>query len=142
MKSRLSLIIIAVIVFVSCCPVASASDVQPRASEYLSQYTVALAEGDSAGEIKVIYSIMPTRRATMAGLSKIEIYTANGSHVTTIYGSTNNGLLTTLTTAYCSGTYVYSGISGISYYAKVTVYGGDATASDTRIITTRTAVAP
>ena len=142
MRKKLLSFIVAVMVFATCCPTATASDIQPRASEYLSQYTVTLAKGDSAGEIKVIYSIIPSRKATVAGLSKIEIYKANGAYVTTIYGSKENGLLTELTVAYCSGTYVYSGISGTSYYAKVTVYGGNATASDTRTITTRTVVAP
>ena len=141
-RKRLLSIIATLALFVACCPIAYASDIQPRASEYLSQYTIALTEGDSAGEIKVIYSIIPTRKATVAGLSKIEIYKENGSYVTTIFGNTTNGLLTTLTTAYCSGTYVYSGVSGTSYYAKVTVYGGNATASDTRNITTRTVASP
>lgn len=142
MRKKLLSIIAATIILVTCCPIANASDIRPRASEYLSQYTVALTEGDSTGEIKIVYSIIPSRKATVAGLSQIEIYKGNGSYVTTIYGDTTNGLLTTLTTAYCSGTYVYSGASGTSYYAKVTVYGGNTTGSDTRVITTRTVIAP
>lgn len=138
MKKRLFALTCAIALLISCCTITYATDIQPRASKYLNEYTVALAPGESEGQIKIIYSIIPTSKATVAGLSQIEIYKANGSYVTTIYGSTKNGLLTTLTTAYCSGTYVYSGTPGTSYYAKVTVYGGNSEGWDTRLITTRT----
>lgn len=141
MKKRLSALFIIIALLVSCCQLVSASNIQPRASEYLSRYTVALGPGDETGEVKLAFSVTATDTMSQVGISKVEIYKSNGSYVTTIYGNSTNKLLG-YSTEHHSGCYIYNGVSGTSYYAKVTVYAKDSTGSDSRIVTTATAKAP
>lgn len=141
MKKRLPALFVVITLLISCCQLAIASDIQPYASEYLSAYTVALGAGDNSGEVKLGYSIMATDQMTQLGISKVEIYKSNGSYVTTIYGNSKNGLMG-YSTGYHGGAYIYTGTSGVSYYAKVTVYAKDSTGSDSRTVTTATATAP
>lgn len=141
MKKRLPALFVAIALLISCCHLAGASDIQPRASEYLSAYTVALGPGDNSGEVKLAFSVLATGKMTQMGISKVEIYKSNGSYVTTIYGNTTNKLLGS-STEHHNGNYIYNGVSGTSYYAKVTVYAKDSTGSDSRTVTTATAKAP
>lgn len=141
MKRCLSTLCTIIVLFTFCTQFANAASIQPRASEYLSHYTVALAPGDKSGEVKLGFSVTATGSMTQVGISKVEIYKSSGSHVTTIYGNTVNRLLAS-STDYHIGTYTYSGTSGVSYYAKVTVYAKDSTGSDYRTVTTATAKAP
>lgn len=141
MKKCFSALFIATALLISCCQFAIASDIQPYASEYLSAYTVALAPGDNSGEVRLAFSVLATGKMTQLGISKVEIYKSNGSYVTTIYSNSANKMLG-YSTEHHNGNYVYSGVSGTSYYAKVTVYAKDSTGSDSRVVTTATAKAP
>lgn len=141
MKKRLPALFVVMALLISCCQLAIASDVQLHASEYLSRYTVALGPGDEKGEVKLGFSILATDTMTQLGISQVEIYKSNGSYVTTIYGNSTNKLLGS-STEHHSGSYIYKGVSGTSYYAKVTVYAKDSTGSDSRTVTTATAKAP
>lgn len=141
MKKRVASALLAVVVVMCSCSPAHAAVVQPRASAYLSRYIATLSEGTASGQLDIAFSVTASGVMTKVGVSRIDIYRANGSFVTSISGSTANGLLTS-SSMHHSGTYTYNGISGISYYAKVTVYAGNATGSDSRTITTFTVKAP
>ena len=141
MKKRLPALFIVVALLISCCQLVNASGIEPYASKYLSQYTIALGPGDGKGEVKLGFSINATDTMTQVGISKVEIYKSNGSYVTTIYGNSVNKLMG-YSTEYHGGAYIYTGTSGVSYYAKVTVYAKDSTGSDSRTVTTATAKAP
>ena len=141
MKKRLPALFVVLALLISCCQLVSASNIQPRASEYLSRYTVALGSGDETGTVKLAFSVTATNTMTQVGISKVEIYKSNGSYVTTIYGNSTNKLLGS-STEHHSGYYIYNGVSGTSYYAKVTVFAKNSSGSDSRVVTTATAKAP
>ena len=122
MKTRFLAIIMAVVFLFPCYQGVNAASVQPYASQYLSNYIAVLTAGNSSGKINIAFSVGGTTGTTTVGVQKAMIYKSNGSYVTTVYGSTTNGLLRT-STSYHSGTYTYSGVSGTSYYAVITVYG-------------------
>lgn len=141
MKTRFLAIIMAVVFLFPCYQVVNAASVQPYASQYLSNYIAVLTAGNSSGKVNIAFSVGGTTGTTTVGVQKAMIYKSNGSYVTTVYGSTTNGLLRT-STSYHSGTYTYSGVSGTSYYAVITVYAGNSSGSDTRTVTTNTVKAP
>ena len=141
MKKRVVLTLLSVVAVVCSCSRVRAATVQPRASAYLSRYIATLSEGNAPGQLNIAFSVTASRVMTKVGVSRIDIYRSNGTYVTSINGSTANGLLA-LSTMHHSGTYTYNGISGVSYYAIVTVYAGDTTGSDTRTVTTNTVKAP
>ena len=87
------------------------------------------------------HDVMASGKADEVGVSSIKIYKSNGSYVTTITGTTNNGLLDTNVGTHRS-TYTYEGTSGVSYYAEVTVYAKIGSDSDSRTVKTGTAKAP
>ena len=121
-----------------CYTIAEAAEVW--ASDILTSYTVALAQGSSPGELVVKYDVRCNAAATV-GVESIVIYRSTGAYVTTITGTTSNGLLKD--EAYrCSGTYTYQGTSGTYYYAIVTVSADSGTIHDSRDITTSTVKAP
>lgn len=140
MKKRiLSLGIVAALVFSLCCVGASAAET--RASTTLTLFTVSTSAGDNAGEIKINYNVQANKSADEVGISFIKIYKSDGTYVTTITGTTGNGLIRTGTTRHKS-IYVYKGSSGTSYYAVVTGYATVGSDSDSRDVTTSTVKAP
>lgn len=141
MKKRLLSVLLASVLSVALITGANASSIQPYASDYLAKYTVATVSGSNAGEVILAYTVVGSGRSTTVGVKKIEVYRSNGSYVTTIFGTTLNGLLRS-STSYHGGTYTYKGVSGTSYYMVVTVYAGSSGGSDTRVITTNTTTAP
>lgn len=141
MKKRLFSLFCITFLIASLVTTANASSIQPYASDYLAKYTIAMGPGSNTGELLLAYSVVGTGNATTTGIKKIAVYKANGTYVTTIYGSTFNNLLGA-STSYHGGTYTYKGVSGTSYYMLVTVYAGDSYGSDTRTVTTNTVKAP
>lgn len=119
---------------------AYAAQIEPRESYVFSSYWVMIYEGNSAGKINVDFSVMCSHPTTIIGVSSIEIYRANGTHVYTEEGTIENGLLRN--GGNCTGTYTYQGISGLSYYAVVNFYGVADGITDTRSIITDTVTAP
>ena len=75
------------------------------------------------------------------GIEEIKIYRSNGSLVTTIAGTTSNDLINTDVSMH-AGSYPYTGTSGTSYYAEVTIFATVGSDSDSRTITTSTVEAP
>ena len=135
MKKFASLFLCLILTATICCGVAGA-----RASNYLKVYSAALITGDSRGQLELNYNEAAKTTVTSIGVSKIELYTADGDHVKTIYGSTSNGLM------YSSGlshydTYTISATAGEEYYAVVTFKAGNSSGSGTGTYTTGVAMA-
>lgn len=140
LKRIIAMVLTLTISVVSCVIVASATE--SRASDTLSSYAVTLASGDASGELDIKYSVRPTGRASSVGISSIRIYESDGSYVTTISGSSVNGLV-----AYSSygvaGTYTYEDVTpGVSYYAVATVFASVDGERDSKVVTTADVVAP
>lgn len=87
------------------------------------------------------YQLTASKMASSIGVSSIKIYKSDGTYITTITGTTANKLIANNKTTY-SNTYTYSGVSGTSYYAKVTMFAtaGGVTSSGT--VKTNTVTAP
>lgn len=102
---------------------ALASDAGVFSNPTLSRYTAQLSRGPSKGKITVFYRVSANAPTAInsIGVSSIKIYKANGVYVTTISGTTSNGLVARNVTSH-SGTYSYTGVSGTSYYAQVTMF--------------------
>lgn len=134
---------LALLMVISCClTMASAADnALPRASLTLSGYAATMKAGSTSGELRISYDVAATMLANEVGVSEIKIYKANGAYVTSITGSTSNGLIRTSYNAH-KGTYSYYGTPGTYYYAVVTVFAETATAYDSRTITTVAVKAP
>ena len=79
--------------------------------------------------------------ASFIGVESIKIYKADGSYVTTITGTTSNGLVES-NSDICKSFYDYKLTSGVSYYAKVKVFATVGSEYDSRTITTSTVKAP
>ena len=144
MKRVLSVALAMLMVIGSCMASASAAEVDDymtRGSFYLSGYNATLKAGSSNGKIVIKYTVTSSKKATSIGVKKIEIYKANGAYVTTITGSKSNGLLKGAGGTH-TGSYTYSGKSGESYYAVVTLFAECADGKDSRSVTTDSAKAP
>lgn len=132
---------LAVALLLTCCGNAFAADVNPFSSVALAKYTATLSPGNS-GQIKISYNVIASETASSVGVSTIKIYKSNGTQVTTIKGTTSNGLMAT-NAARKTGTYTYSGgTSGLSYYAVVTCTATVGGVTDSKPVTTNTAKAP
>lgn len=138
MKARKGIsALIALIMMISCCTFAQASDIEPMASEQIMYCSASAYTGSRSGQIDIEFNVLANGTMKTIGVSKIAIYKSNGQYVTTIYGSVSNGLLANNVSAH-RDTYTYSGVSGTSYYAVVTIYAYDGKSSDTQNITTNT----
>jgi hypothetical protein len=135
----------AMMMAITCClgavSAVRAEDVGTRASFTLSDYNAVLKAGTTSGEIRISYTVLASKPADSVGVSSITIYKSDGSHVTTITGTTGNGLILNSDVGH-AGTYSYKGTSGVSYYAVATVFAKVGTISDSRLITTATVKAP
>lgn len=128
-------------VLTCCCSVALAINRDTRASLTLSDYEIALKAGSRNGEIRINYDVTASRASDSVGVSSIVIYTSNGKFVTAITGTTGNGLVCEDTNSNM-GVYSFIGTSGLSYYAKVTVFAEVGSDYDSRTVTTSTVKAP
>ena len=140
---RVFSIILAAVLFITCVggTAMAAHEVEPYASLTLSYYDVDLVAGDSKGVLSVGFTVRSGKLADEIGVEKIKIYKSDGSFVTTITGTTSNGLVWEDGSGH-KGTYKYKGTSGTSYYAEVTVFATVGSDSDSRTITTSTVEAP
>lgn len=136
MKKRILSMGIAVLFVLSMCS-GIASAAETRASKTISLYTVTASMGSNAGEIKINYDVQASKIADEVGVSSIVIYKSDDTYVTTITGTTENGLIREGATRHRSS-YVYKGSSGTSYYAVVTVFATVGSDSDSRTATTGT----
>ena len=140
MKKRFLSFVLAVICMSSFCA-GAAFATESRASTTLTNFPVSLVKGDKTGEIKIFYDVQAKQIADSVGVSSIEIYKSDGTYVTTITGSTSNGLIRSSASRHRS-TYTYTGTSGTSYYAEVTVFAKIGSDYDSRTVTTATVKAP
>lgn len=140
MKKRILSFGIVVALALSLCG-GAAFAVEDRASTTITMYTASAYKGDNSGELKIYYDVQAKNKASEIGISVIEIYESDGSYVTTITGTTGNGLIRTGTTRHRS-TYIYEGESGASYYAIVTGFATIGSDSDSKTVTTTTVTVP
>lgn len=140
---RVFSIILAVMLFVTCCggTALAANEIEPYASPTLAYYDVVLLVGDSRGMLWIDFDVTASKPADSVGIKEIKIYKSNGTYVTTITGTTSNGLVWNNASTHM-GTYEYKGTSGTSYYAEVTVFATIGSITDSRTITTSTEEAP
>ena len=137
-KKVISLFVaISIFVMLFALPVAA----DTRSSAYILRTSALLRAGASNGKIQLDYSITGRDTMDVLGVSKIVVYRSNGTVYATYNGSVANGLLqqNILTN---SGTHTIYGVSGTTYYCKVTFYAGNSTGSDSKTITTGTVTAP
>ena len=133
---QVSLLLIVLALLMSSSGVAFAMSADAmRSSPTLNAYSAILKEGTAAGKVIVSFDVAANKQASSLGVSSIKIYKANGSYVTTINGTVQNGLKATQNFRYIS-LYTYTGISGTSYYAEVTVFATIDGVTDSRTITT------
>lgn len=137
-KKTISLFVaISVFVMLFALPVAA----DTRSSAYIMRTSAILTAGTSNGKIQVNYNITGRDVMTTIGASKIVVYRSNGTVYATYNGSVANGLLVQ-NSPMASGTQTIYGVSGTTYYCKVTLYAGDSSGSDSRTIITGTVTAP
>ena len=123
---------LACIMILSCCGSALATDTEPYASLSLASTHATASTGQNSGEVRINFSATASKSASLIGASIITIYKSNGTYVTTIYGSTSNGLM-------ASGVSRKTGSPGTSYYAVVSLGATAGGESDSRNITTNVA---
>lgn len=140
MKARFLCLSVA-LVFILSIGCGTAYTIEARASKTLSYHAVEISEGSSLGEIDITYDVQASKIADKVGVSSIKVYKSDGSYVTTITGTTRNGLVDTDTNRHRS-TYTYQGTSGVSYYFALTVFATIGSDSDSRTVTTDTNKAP
>lgn len=142
LKRTSTLILALVMALTFCLGTAFATDTaELRASLTLSDYEAGIKAGTNSGEIRISYDVTASKPADLVGVSSIVIYKSDGSRVTTITGSTSNGLISKSSSGHM-GTYSYPATSGVSYYAEVTVFATIGSITDSRPITTGTVKAP
>jgi len=110
------------------------------ASDYLQNYNASLSTGSRSGQLDLLFSVSACDSMTTIGISSIAVYTAGGTYVKTISGSTSNGLLASNTFKH-EGMYTISATPGQEYYLYLTFVARDAHGGDSKQYTTNTAMA-
>ena len=103
------------------CQTASAIELSPQASLYLSNYGARLYQGSSSGTISVEFTVSATEDSDLVGVSNISIYKEDGTFVTSVRGSVGNRFLDTDTKTHI-GYYTYRGEVNTVYYMVLTMY--------------------
>ena len=134
---RISAFLVAIMVLLSGIGTAYATDTSYRASLTLSRYIAELFPGDHSGEIIVSYDVKASLRADSVGVESITFYTSDGDYVTTVTGTTGNGLVKTNNSGHIDD-FVQPLRSGEYYYAEVTVFAKIGSDYDSRTVTTST----
>lgn len=137
-KQIISILLVILIVLLMTLGIAGAST---QASDYLTQYTATLVPGDTTGRYYIYFDVLATKTSDSLGVSEIVIYRSDGTYITTISGSTNNGLICEKDFTH-AGTYTHYGVSGNYYYAVVTIFAERDGGSDSREVTTNTIQVP
>lgn len=140
MKKRILPFALAIACVFSMCIGATFAQ-EARASTTISVYSASASQGSGSGKIKINFDIQANSTANSLGVSSIEIYKSDGTYVTTINGNTSNGLTRNNASRHKSS-YTYTGTSGTSYYAEVTVFAKIGSDYDSRTVTTATVKAP
>lgn len=140
MKKRiLPLFTALVLIFITS---TNAAAVEMRSSPTLATYSAMITQGtEGSGKLIISYDVSANTEADEVGVAFIKIYKANNTYVTTITGTTQNGLIATNTERHRSS-YTYAGITGTSYYAIVTVTATIGNKTGSKDFTTNTETAP
>lgn len=140
MKKRCLAFLLALSLVTAFCavPVFALED---RASKTLSSYLGVMKAGSKSGELRISYEVHANTTADSVGVSSIALYNSGGVYMTTILGSTDNGLIDTDCVT-CAGTYSHTAVPGNSYYAAITVFAQIGDEYDSRVITTKIVTAP
>lgn len=140
MKKRLySVALMVALMFTAFVGTALAADY--RASMTLTQFTTTASKGVQSGEIKISFDVIANNSVDSLGVSSIKIYKDDDTYVTTIIGTTGNGLIRG-NNARLSSSYVYTGTSGTTYYAIVTGFASAGSDYDSRTVRTNSVKAP
>ncbi len=140
MKKRCLAFLLALSLVTAFCsvPVLALED---RASKTLSSYLAVMEPGDKSGQLLFTYNICANDFADSVGISSIALYNSKGVYMTTILGSTTNGLIEENDFT-CTGSYSHTAVSGNSYYAAITVFAEIGDDYDSRTVTTKIVTAP
>lgn len=130
-----------VLLIASLCPAASAIELSPRASYYLSGYGACLYEGTSRGSVRVEFTVSANEEADRVGVSNLSVYKADGTFVASVKGSLVNGLLEDGVKTHIGG-YTFYGEPNTVYYMELTMYAEFNGGSDSRLYTTNSCRAP
>lgn len=142
MKKIISMILALSIACALCIGSVSASElVETRANTTIADCSVSIEAGSKSGKVVISYTVRANQPADSLGISSIVIYDSNDKYVTTIQGSTRNGLIESKSIR-CRGDYTYTGTSGKTYYAVVTAFAKIGSQSDELEITTGSVKAP
>lgn len=146
MKRTISMILILSLALSFCLSIAFADEeIMPMASlTIMSQCAVmdpGIKTGINTGSLEISYEITAKRSATELGVSSIKLYRSDGTYITTITGTTENGLIGSGVKHMDTYSYAY-GVSGRYYYAEVTLFATIGDVSDSVTITTATVKAP
>lgn len=137
MKRVLASFMLFAMVF-SCLGAASAAEPETfRASLTLSRYFAELFAGNGSGRVTVSFDVKASKTADSVGVESIDFYTEDGDYVTSISGTTKNGLVDT-DTGFHGGDFQCVLPSGNYYYAEVTVFAEVGSDYDSRTVTTST----
>ena len=112
-----------------------------RASPTLNAYSAIITKGNSTGKIVITYDVAANTLADSVGVSSMKIYKSDGSYVTTITATSLNRFTDSGVMSH-RNSYTYTGTSGTSYYAEVTVFATIKGVTDSRTITPNTVKAP
>lgn len=127
---------------VEAFPLMDESIAPMRASDYFSYYSAA-ATGGTEGDVAISIGIRATKTMSSIGATKIVIQEKDGNRWKEAYtktGTIYNGLLNSDASSYW-GSYTYSGTSGKTYRAIVTLCAKDSSGGDSRTVTTNSVVA-
>lgn len=124
------------------CLAGTQAYAQNRYSDYFKGYSVSAYGGSNSGEMVIECDIRAEGTVPKIGIEKLEIYKSNGSLVTTIQGTTSNGLLSPVSTYAYIVSYTYKGVPGTTYYAKVTLCAGSNNDYDVRYVQTQKVTTP
>lgn len=117
---------------------AMATEYKPMSSAYLSSYNAYIQPGGN-GKVSVCYSVNSATTMTDVGATTIllqesadgKVWTAVASYSSSVYPH-----MLAHNTPMCNTDVSYSGVAGRYYKASVTVYAGNSTGSDSRVIWT------
>lgn len=136
MKKKVSMMLAVSLILVLCfSAVASADDIQPRASSYLSSYSVRVIPEENR-KMTVTFSVRAINYMSEVGATKIVIERRNGTKwVTdrTFYASSYSNFMRTNTVSTSSSISFY-GTQGVFYRAKLYAYASDGKGSDTKMM--------
>ncbi len=140
MKKRCLAFLLALSLVTAFCAVPVFA-LEERASKTLTSYLGVMKAGNKSGELRISYEVYANDYADSVGVSSIALYNSQGVYMTTILGSTDNGLIEENDFS-CIGTYSHTAVSGNSYYASITVFAKIGDDYDSRKIVTSTVTAP